>query len=524
MKNSIVRTATGLVAVGSFLALSGTVLADVNAGPPNLDATNAFPITLEPIKVAKVLGRTADGKFILGEWQPYVSGVGLGPSYPPILYDNWGGDTANPGVCSGDPTVISPSNGPLSGGYGTACDFSEGGFNCTGACSEPPCAPGLRWFQGTSAVWSSFIHQMTGVAPGTSGIAEYIKNGWYQAYGGGGVDGCGEITDDTVIVVSIYNSTIGDQIGTDFLDNTELGDNFKDGVALGYGSIAAGGWYNGTADLRLSGDPTLYLGDVDPLVAGDAIEVTYAATDPLDPNSLVRRQYGQSMVWGPQDTSQQGETGIVYYNDGSFDFTLGVPFCTNVPDGQYTQPNGGADPSTDDDFWDGTGLCPDPLAGMIGLYGPPSEGTGVCPDTGTILAGAQFDPGFADVCDSDDARWGIQSTTFAAVFSPAPIQLEFAGNVNPLGGTNLTLTVEAQPNLGGGSAFITLRMFNWTTGTYQQVPFINQPDGTDVVYTMTRPAADYVDTNGAVLAQVTCAKTLPGPVRLLVDQVVWNVE
>jgi len=62
----------------------------------------------------------------------------------------------------------------------------------------------------------------------------------------------------------------------------------------------------------------------------------------------------------------------------------------------------------------------------------------ICPDSATRLAGAQFEPEFADVCDSDDERWVLQSTTFAARFSPAPIQIEFEGSVTPLGGGLLT--------------------------------------------------------------------------------------
>lgn len=148
-----------------------------------------------------------------------------------------------------------------------------------------------------------------------------------------------------------------------------------------------------------------------------------------------------------------------------------------------------------------------------------------CPDTGTILAGVEFSGTFDDACGSDDVRWILQSTTFAAAFSPAPIQVRFDGVV-PTGFNTLTLTMEGQPEFGNNAAFIQLRMWNFTTGSYEGLPFINQPDGNDNIYTFTRDnsGGDYTDINGNVRAEVTCAKTVNGPVRLQIDDVFWTVD
>jgi len=148
----------------------------------------------------------------------------------------------------------------------------------------------------------------------------------------------------------------------------------------------------------------------------------------------------------------------------------------------------------------------------------------LCPDTATVLAGAEISGDSSDICDEDGSLWVIQSSTFAAVFSPAPIAVEVNGTVNPLGGTDLTLRLVGGPEFGSNTAFIQLRMWNYATDTYVGLPFINQPDSDDSLYEMTRPVDDFVGPDGEVRAEITCAKTATGPVRLRIDQLVWQVN
>jgi len=161
---------------------------------------------------------------------------------------------------------------------------------------------------------------------------------------------------------------------------------------------------------------------------------------------------------------------------------------------------------------------------MVVLPSDPCGGGTVCPASATILAGTNVSGGPADICDEDGTLWTVSSTTFAAVFSPAPVQVQFEGDVSPLGGGNLTLRLVGGPQFGNNTAFISLRMWNWTTSTYTNLPFINQADSSNTVYEDTRAAADFVGPNGEVRAQITCAKTALGPVRLRMDQVGWTVN
>jgi len=150
---------------------------------------------------------------------------------------------------------------------------------------------------------------------------------------------------------------------------------------------------------------------------------------------------------------------------------------------------------------------------------------GICPDTATVTAGAPISGSSADICDEDSAIWTVQSLTFAAAFSPAPIAITFEGTANPVvGGTDVTLRLVGGPEFGNGAAFIQLRMFNFTTGTYVGMPFIAQPDSDNTVYESTRSVADFVGPNGELQAEITCAKTVAGPVRLRMDQVEWVIQ
>ncbi len=149
----------------------------------------------------------------------------------------------------------------------------------------------------------------------------------------------------------------------------------------------------------------------------------------------------------------------------------------------------------------------------------------ICPDTATVTAGATFSGSSADICDEDSAIWTLQSTTFAAAFSPAPIAITFEGNTNPVvGGTDLTLRLVGGPDFGNDAAFIQLRMFNFTTQAYVGMPFISQPNSDNTVYEFTNPVADFVGPNGELRAEITCAKTVAGPVRLRMDQAVWQIQ
>ena len=91
------------------------------------------------------------------------------------------------------------------------------------------------------------------------------------------------------------------------------------------------------------------------------------------------------------------------------------------------------------------------------------------------------------------------------------------------------------PTVGGHSrawpqrntAFIQVRIWNYTTGSFEGVPFINQPDGPpDAVYpfTVDNTNGDYNDANGRVRGEVTFAKTTQGPIRGYIDNVFWTVN
>ncbi len=154
-------------------------------------------------------------------------------------------------------------------------------------------------------------------------------------------------------------------------------------------------------------------------------------------------------------------------------------------------------------------------------------------DTATVTAGVTSSGSSADICDEDSAIWTLQSETFVAAFSPPPIAVTFEGNTNPVGETDVTLRLVGGPQFGLNSAFIQLRMWNFTTGTYVGMPFISQPDSDNTVYEFTNPVADFVGPNGELRAEITCAKTVdgpirlrmdPGPIRLRMDQVGWQIQ
>ncbi len=149
----------------------------------------------------------------------------------------------------------------------------------------------------------------------------------------------------------------------------------------------------------------------------------------------------------------------------------------------------------------------------------------ICPDTATVTAGVTSSGSSTDICDEDSAIWTLQSTTFVAAFSPAPIAITFEGNTNPVvGGTDVTLRLVGGPEFGNDAAFIQLRMFNFSTGAYVGVPFIAQPDSDNTVYESTNPVADFVGPNGELRAEITCAKTVAGPIRLRMDRVGWQIQ
>ncbi len=150
-----------------------------------------------------------------------------------------------------------------------------------------------------------------------------------------------------------------------------------------------------------------------------------------------------------------------------------------------------------------------------------------CPTGFTLVAGIeQAGTDFANSCDADDVWWGLQSTTFVAAFTPPPIDVELDGAI-PIdgGGANLTFCFEGHPTLGDGTAFITVALFNYTTGQFEQSVFSAQPNGPpDALYckTVDNSSGDYVDGEGNVKARITCAKTTPGPVRLFIDSMYWE--
>ncbi len=146
------------------------------------------------------------------------------------------------------------------------------------------------------------------------------------------------------------------------------------------------------------------------------------------------------------------------------------------------------------------------------------------PDMATVTAGVTSSGSSADICDEDSSIWTVQSTTFVAAFSPPPVAITFEGTANPVGGTDVTLRLVGGPEFGNDAAFIQLRMFNFSTGAYVGMPFIGQPDSDNTVYEFTNPVADFVGPNGELRAEITCAKTVVGPVRLRMDQVGWQIQ
>jgi len=148
----------------------------------------------------------------------------------------------------------------------------------------------------------------------------------------------------------------------------------------------------------------------------------------------------------------------------------------------------------------------------------------ICPDTATVTAGANSSGSSADICDEDSAIWTLQSETFAAAFTPAPIAITFEGNANPVvGGTDLTLRLVGGPQFSNDVAFIQLRMFD-SNGAPAAETFFPESDSDNTVYEITRPVADFVGPNGELRAEITCAKTVNGPIRLRMDQVGWQIQ
>jgi len=529
MKRMIYGAAV-LVAVSSLVATSAMAAAVVDKKAPAAKAQQRVLATtqagqqLDPISVAPVLG-WENGKPILGKWQAYNKQVTAGPAlWPPVMIDAYEGDSSfgNSDLCDNDPTTNFPTNGPLSGGVSPACDFGAG---LTGACGN---GDTTRWFFGTTWAVSGAITGMSSFADGASNVSNAQAFAWYQAFGSDSAPPC-ETYFESIVILSVYDNTVASLIdGVQDVDGTTLGNGFVDGIALNFGPIATGGYYFANIDLQLE-DPNLHLGIVDNVVVGvpsdGALEILFADGDGA--GGAVVGSYGQPMLWAPKNASLQGTfaSGIYYYDgDGS------GANCAAY-DAQYLLADDvvgfGNDPNDPNNGW--PGACPEILVPMVALYG--GEAAAPCPFTATnVVNGITFsgapDP---DACADDAAYWVLQSTVFAASFSPPAINVEVEG-VIPIDGTPapmLTFCLKGYPTLGGGTAFITVALFNYTTGQFEQVPFVAQPNGPpDVVYCITKDNAnnDYVDGQGNVKARITCAKTQAGPVRLHVNTMYFEVQ
>ncbi len=473
---------------------------------------------LEPIRVAPVLG-WENGKRIIGKWQAYNKNATDGAGFPTgVILDSYEGDTfyGNPDLCDADPASTRPCNGALSGGIDPACDFALG---YTGDCES---GDNTRWFVGIGGTWAGAIGPMGSFADNAPTVSTGQCFAWYQSYGSDSAPPC-ETYFTTYAIIEIFDNSVASLIdGISELNATTLGDGFIDGLILDFGPVATGGYYFANIDLTLE-DPELHLGIVDGVEVGipqdGALEILYWDDDGL--GNIVPGTYAQSMLWDAKDASLQGAWADgIYYLDGSTD---GITYDCPAYDGEYLIATNDDWFNFNDQSWPGG--CPNYLMPMIGLFG--EEGTPaieICPDSATVTAGTTFSGSSADICDEDSAIWTLQSTTFAAAFSPAPIAITFEGTANPVGGTDVTLRLIGGPEFGNDAAFIQLRMFNFSTGAYVGMPFIAQPDSDNTVYEFTNPVADFVGPNGELRAEITCAKTVVGPVRLRMDQVGWQIQ
>lgn len=335
--------------------------AQVNLGNIPTAHRTAHAVARQPIRIAPIVGRTADGLPIPGEWRPYrPSGNGsmlLGDDQK-RLFDAYEGAID---VCQVPPAGdLFPANGPLSGGVSPACDFGDPGmFN--GDCGT---GDTNRWsFLDTSL--SGYMQKIVSLAGGkTSGTAGLVTHAWINNVTAGGTTACGQTVTNSVIAITIFGPEVGDIIGTG--NPITLGDldaGFKDGVILDFGEILvdpnAPGY--GFANVDLTGDLVL------DITNGDAYEVLYLAGDDMG-NILGLADWMQSMLWFPKNAELQGESVGAFYIDGFNDpgdcSTFGIG--DGDPD-DPTTPFYAADEAAD---FTGLlpGLCPDSVIAMTGFY------------------------------------------------------------------------------------------------------------------------------------------------------------
>lgn len=390
---------------------------------------------LEPIMIAPIVGRTADGLPIAGEWRPYQPNGNGGPllgSGQDRLFDAFEGAID---VCQNPPMGdVFMANGPLSGGVAPACDFGGG---LTGACGD---GDTNRWFLGATAFFGGYMQRIDSLADGqTAGTANFLTHAWNNTTDAGTTGGCGSTVTESVIAVTIYGPEVGNIIGTG--NPITLGDldaGFKGGVLLNFGEITGtGGGYLWT-NVELDGDLALDLAN------GDAFEVLYLAgtDDGMGGTEILGiADWMQSMLWFPKDADLQGAAPGAFYIDGGADpgdcSTFGIG--NGDPDDPATP---FYDANEAADFTGGLpGGCPDAVVAMVGFYGGAVVGTPGEILSCTILLGSDPQNNGCDplnlAFDDDNVEQYRSQPGFSAL-EPDLAEVRYLGNTNDGALTTMT--------------------------------------------------------------------------------------
>jgi hypothetical protein len=487
------RTST-LLAIGAAAGLLGSAYAgDVQA--PKKTRKKMQPVSIQPLQVAKVLGRDANGKFIIGQWQPYQGGNATTGLVPPIIFDAYEGAVE---VC-GPVGEYFPANGPLSGGQAPACAFGQG---LTGACGN---GDTTRWFFGTTAFYGGTLQQMTALAGGaSSGSAEWINTAWYMAVGGGDFNPCdiADFNDECVLLVNSYDANVGDLLTSGGpVGLTDLENGFLGGVLLNFGQVPTGGYYYTNVDLSV--DPELFFD----LVEGGAYEIFFAEGDgstPDDPSDLTGPYFGaQSMLWAPKNAAAQGTTSGVWGVDaGGW-----LADVNGVGTDSCDEPNGYNGLYDDGEIFDNNGVvdCPASLISMAGFHG--TVGGGGCVTTLTdadiTFGNNQGDVDHLKLVLDDDDRVIGNSKVFLSANEPNLVVLAVSADTTACLGAPVAATLDTQDQASQPNVLCRVRMVNSSGSGSQQVGQYNVTFNTDTDHSIA--IADlglFIQGSGAVVTEL----------------------
>lgn len=507
-----------LIALGAMIGCAGVVTAQEE---PVLTPRKHRAIEMEPTRVAPVLGRNADGSFIIGQWQPYdADGAITGEDPQGRILDAYEGAD---GVC-GEPGLLFPANGPLSGGVEPVCDFDAG---LTGDCMD---GDTQRWFWGATATFGSQIAEITSFADEAGDVADRITFGWNVANVQGD-EPCGVTFNDPFVFVTTYNADVGAAVNSGLgVSNGDLADGFVDGIVFGFDPIGdlPAGYFFTDADLT-GGDPELPVNMTDE--GGEpagAYEVLYATSEFLGGDPAFVCPFAQTMLWAPKDAALQGTVSGAVALDGQTAVDDQTLNCDNLGSSDPKDPDAlyySTDEVGNYDFGD---FCPNPVAFMVGFYGggivgAPGELLDCEISLGNRIGGGECDV-FNLVADDDDTE-GLNSVPGFFASEPNIAEITIFGNTADGSLTNMAGIITRDSGVLGLDMFAKVKARNFDSGSIEDVGQYDVDDGgvgSDTSHTTPVGGQQYIDTNSdfeVAIRYVSPAVLVAGGFNAFLDQV-----